>query len=57
MPRETYVEFKSFKTGYYYMYVKIPWNGNAATRNYAVNCYGPTKIQWMGDESEKFTEN
>lgn len=39
--RETYTEFKEFEAGTYYMYVNVKWNGKAATKNYAVNCYSP----------------
>lgn len=44
--RETYVEFKNFKAGTYYMLVNIKWNEKAASQKYAVNCYGPSRCVW-----------
>ena len=53
--RETYTEFKEFDAGTYYMYVKVGWNGKAATKNYAVNCYSQSKCNWMGDDTANWT--
>ena len=52
--RETYTEFEKFDAGTYYMYVKIEWNGNAATKDYAVNSYSPQKVNWLTDDTENW---
>jgi hypothetical protein len=49
--RETYTEFKTFEKGTYYMYVKLDWNGEAATKDFAVNCYAPSNVNFLSDES------
>lgn len=54
--RETYTEFKEFEKGTYYMYVKIKWNGKAATKNFAVNCYAPCRINWIADDTDNWTQ-
>ena len=55
--RETYNEFKEFDAGTYYMYVKIKWNGKAATKDFAVNSYSPSKVNWLADDTENWTQD
>ena len=52
--RETYTEFQEFEAGTYYMYVKLEWNGKAGSKTYAVNCYSPSKCNWLADDTENW---
>lgn len=52
--RDTYVEFDEFKSGLYYMYVCVYWNGKAKDKNFSVNCYAPSRCIWLGDETSKW---
>jgi hypothetical protein len=35
------------------MYVEIEWNGKAAVSDFVVNCYGPQKVEFISDDSDK----
>ena len=35
------------------MYAKIDWNGKSESKKISINCYGPQKIIFHQDESEK----
>ena len=49
--RDTYVEFDQFDEGVYYMFVKVIWNGKSRNKEFAVNCYAPSRCIWLGDET------
>lgn len=54
--RDTYVEFPYFEPGTYFMYIKINWNGKAATKSFSVNCYGPEVIDFCDEMSEYYDQ-